>query len=135
MPLDPTRVGNASNLQRLEAGRPDEALGGRLRSIVIGGVEENDPRLAVCARCELVGTERPERLDVVGALGEKTGDDRARRLSLRQRPEHLPVLVEADRVGGIDDDLVLEKAGSGGHQLTLEGYCPGSTALSSRRGS
>src|SRR5438552_11026519 len=72
--LDSTRVGDASHLQRLEAGCPDEALGGRLRSIVVGGVEENDPRLAFCARCELVGTESPERLDVVGALGEETSD-------------------------------------------------------------
>src|SRR2546428_9975135 len=35
------------------SGRPDQALGGRLRSIVVGGVEENDPRLVVRAGREL----------------------------------------------------------------------------------
>jgi hypothetical protein len=115
--LDPTRVGDASHLQRLEAGCPDEALGGRLRSIVVGGVEENDPGLVVCSGRELVGAESPERLDVVGAHGEQAGDHGAGRLSFRQRSDHLPVLVEADRVRGIDDDLVLEQAGLGGHQL------------------
>jgi hypothetical protein len=53
----------------------------------------------------------------VGARGEKAGDHGAGRLSFRQRPDHLPLLVEADRVRGVDDDLVLEQVGSGGHQL------------------
>jgi hypothetical protein len=72
--LDSTRLGEASHLQRLEAGCPDEASGGRLRSIVVGGVEENDPRLLVCSGCELVGAETPKRVDVVRAVREKARD-------------------------------------------------------------
>jgi hypothetical protein len=60
--LDPTRVGDASHLQRLEAGCPDEALGGRLRSIVVGGVEENGPWLVVRSVRELACAETPDRL-------------------------------------------------------------------------
>jgi hypothetical protein len=49
--------------------------------------------------------------------GEEAGDHGAGGLSFRQRSEHLSVLVEADRVRRIDDDLVLEQAGLSGHQL------------------
>src|SRR5947209_8158271 len=66
--LDSARLGDASDLQRLEAGHPDEPLGRGLGGIVVGGVEENDPWVAVRAGRELLdGAESPERLDVVRA--------------------------------------------------------------------
>src|SRR6476659_161381 len=66
--LDPARLGHAADLQRLEAGCADQAPGSGLRDVVVGGVEEDDPRVAVRAGCELLdGDRRAERLEVVRA--------------------------------------------------------------------
>jgi len=46
----------------------------------------------------------------VRTRGKQGGDDRASRLVVGQAPLDLPVLVEPDRVRGVNDDLVLEKA-------------------------
>jgi hypothetical protein len=46
----------------------------------------------------------------VRARGEQGGDHRAGRLFFGQCPDHLPALVEAERVRGVDDDLVFEEA-------------------------
>jgi len=44
------------------------------------------------------------------AGGQQSGNHRAGRLSFGKRPDHLPALVEPERVRGVDDDLVLEQA-------------------------
>src|SRR2546421_1947866 len=44
------------------------------------------------------------------ARGQQGGDHRAGRLSFGKRPDHLPALVEAERVRGVNYDLVLEYA-------------------------
>src|SRR6266550_1181777 len=89
----------------------DEPFDRRRSRVVVGGVEEHGPlRLAISRAREGVRGERAECLYVVPARGEQGGDHRAGRLSFGKRPDHLPALVEPERVGGVDDDLVLEQA-------------------------
>jgi hypothetical protein len=64
---------------------------------------------AVRGACERVGPERAERLHVVRTGGKHRGDHGPRRLVLGQRPHHLAVLVDPDRVRGIDDHLALQE--------------------------
>src|SRR5207244_5552095 len=61
--LDPSRVGHAAHLERVEAGHADQPFDRRRRGVVIGGVEQHcPPRVAVRGACERVGPERSERL-------------------------------------------------------------------------
>src|SRR6266576_5510298 len=61
--LDPSRVGDAADLERVEAGGADQPLDRRRPSVVIGGVEQHcPPRLTVRGACERVGPEAAERL-------------------------------------------------------------------------
>src|SRR3954447_1862011 len=107
--LDPSGVGDTARFQRLEAGGMDQSFDRRRSSVVVGGVEEHGPLwLAICRAREGVRGERAECLYVMRARGEQGGDHRAGRLSVGKRPDHLPALVEAERVRGVDDDLVLE---------------------------
>ena len=108
--LDSSRVGHAAHLERVEAGGADQPFDRRRCSVVIGGVEEHcPPRRAIRRACERVGPERAECLHVVRASGKQSGDDGARGLVLGQCPHQLAVLVDPERVRGIDDDLTLEQ--------------------------
>src|SRR5437879_11005255 len=89
----------------------DEPFDRRRSRVVVGGVEEHGPlRLAICGAREGVRGERAESLYVVRVRGEQGGDYRAGRLSFGKRPDHLPALVEPERVRGVNYDLVLEQA-------------------------
>src|SRR5436190_2492139 len=110
--LDPSGVGDTACLQRLEAGSMDQSFDRRRSRVVVGGVEEHGPLwLAICRAREGVRGERAECLYVMRARGEQSGDHRAGRLYFGKRADHLPALVEPERVRGVDDDLVLEQAG------------------------
>src|SRR5256886_12528529 len=107
--LDPSGVDYTARFQRLEAGGMDEPFDRRRSRVVVGGVEEHGLlRLAICRAREGVRGERAECLYVMRARGQQGGDHRAGRLSFGKRPDHPPALVEAERVRGVDDDLVLE---------------------------
>src|SRR5437660_4100471 len=97
--LDPSGVGDTARFQRLEAGGMDQSFDRRRSRIVVGGVEEHGPlRLAICRAREGVRGKRAECLYVVRAGGEQSVDYRAGRLSFGKRPDHLPALVEPERV-------------------------------------
>jgi hypothetical protein len=109
--LESSGVGKAARLQRLEAGGTGQPFDRRRSRVVVGRVEEHRPlRLATCRAREGVRAECAECLYVVRACGEESGDHRAGRLSFGKCPDHLPALVEPERVRGVDDDLVLEQA-------------------------
>src|SRR5439155_25322073 len=53
--LDPSRVGHAAHVERVEAGHADQPFDRRRRGVVIGGVEQHcPPRVAVRGACERV---------------------------------------------------------------------------------
>jgi hypothetical protein len=109
--LEPSSLGKATRLQRLEAGGTGQPFDRRRSRVVVGRIEEHRPlRLATYRAREGVCAERAECLYVVRARGEQRGDHRGGRLSFGKCPDHLPALVEPERVGRVDDDLVLEQA-------------------------
>ena len=106
-----TAAVDAAYLQRFEPCGADQPFDCRSGVVVVSRVEERRPRRrAVRAIREHVRGERAERLYVVRARWQERGDDRSGRLSFRQCPKDLPILVEPERVRGIDHDLVLEEA-------------------------
>ena len=110
--LQAGRVSDAAGPDRLKPGGADQAFGSRRGNLVVGRIEQDcRPRSAIAVGGQRRSAQRPERLHVVSAGGEQPSDDRAGRHAVGEGPDGLAVVVEADGIGRIDDDLAVEEVG------------------------
>jgi hypothetical protein len=118
--LEPSGVGRAARLQRVEAGSADQTLDRRRGGVVIGGVvisgveEHGSPWFAVCPFGVRFRTERANCLHVVRARG-KQGNLAAFRAAdsgifdlVGEKPEGLVGPDPVDRLPVLFDEPVLE---------------------------